>query len=106
MGGIEIGRRVGHKGKIVVGTEGTFGLFPYAFELYLGKNPNIEFRAYWPVGNVPPDLLAAAEKYPSYLVFKENQNIPSSWPLRLISEYRRGTGPTFLRVYQVVKKSS
>ncbi len=90
------------KGKIIVGTEGTFGLFPYAFELYLGSNPNIEFRAKWPVDEVPPDLIEAAATYPTYLVFKERQQIPPQWKLKLMSEYQRGDGPTYLRLFQVL----
>jgi 4-amino-4-deoxy-L-arabinose transferase-like glycosyltransferase len=87
--------------KIVVGTEGTFGLNPAVYEMYLGKNPNIEIHGYWPVGQVPEELLISAETKPTYLIFKESQNIPSSWPLTLIQAYRRGNGSTFLYFYQV-----
>ncbi|OGG26656.1 hypothetical protein A2960_00595 [Candidatus Gottesmanbacteria bacterium RIFCSPLOWO2_01_FULL_39_12b] len=92
-------------GKIVIGTEGTFGLFPTVFEIYLGLNRNVEIHGYWPVGEVPSELLAAATQYPTYLIFKEKQEIPSSWPLVLISKYQRGRGNTYLLFYQVLAKN-
>lgn len=92
-------------GKVVLGTEGTFGLNPAVYEIYLQKNPNVEIRGYWPVGEVPGDLLEAAKKYPTYLVFKEKQKIPDNWPLKLISKTRRGNGDTYLLFYQVVPRN-
>ncbi len=89
------------KGKLVIGTEGTFGLFPAAFEIYLKKNENIDIRGYWPVGEVPPDLLESAHIYPTYLVFKDTPKVPSSWPLELVGKYPRGRGYTNLYFYKV-----
>ncbi len=92
-------------GKVVLGTEGTFGLNPAVYEIYLGRNKNVEIHGYWPVGEVPRDLLEASKHNPTYLVFKDKQEIPDNWPLRLIAKYRRGKGETFLLFYQVVTKS-
>jgi len=90
---------------IFVGTEGTFGLFPMALELFLGTNPNVTFKAYWPVSEVPKELQELAKTYPTYLLFKERQDVPREWPLLLISEYRRGDGPTYLRLFRVLPRS-
>lgn len=89
------------KGKIVVGTEGTFGLNPAVYEIYLGTNKNVEIHGYWPVSQVPQLLLDSSKKYPTYLIFKEKQDIPGEWPLKLIAKYQRGTGKTWLYFYQV-----
>lgn len=89
-------------GKVVLGTEGTFGLNPAVYEIYLGLDKNVEIHGYWPVGEVPKELLDKAKIYPTYLVFKEKQDIPQNWPLKLIAKYRRGKGETFLLFYQVV----
>ena len=89
------------KGKIVVGTEGTFGLNPAVYEIYLGTNKNVEIYGFWPVSQVPQLLLDSAKKYPTYLIFKEKQDIPLDWPLKLIAKYQRGTGKTYLYFYQV-----
>lgn len=89
------------KGKIVVGTEGTFGLNPAVYEIYLGTNKNVEIHGFWPVSQVPQLLLNTAKQYPTFLIFKEKQDIPGEWPLKLIAKYQRGTGKTFLYFYQV-----
>lgn len=88
-------------GKIVIGTEGTFGLNPAVYEIYLGGDKNVEIHGYWPVGEVPRELLDKAKTYPTYLIFKEKQEIPANWPLKLIGKYRRGKGNTYLLFYQV-----
>lgn len=87
--------------KIVIGTEGTFGLNPAVYEMYLGNNTNVEIYGYWPVNEVPKQLLEKSTKYPTFLIFKEKQNIPDNWPLTLIGKYRRGKGDTYLFFYQV-----
>ena len=91
--------------KIVVGTEGTFGLNPAVYEIYLKKNENVIIRGYWPVNNVPQELLDFAEIYPTYLVFKDKQLIPDNWPLKLIAKYRRGLGNTYLYFFQVIPEN-
>lgn len=78
--------------KIVIGTEGTFGLNPAVYEMYFGTDPNVEIHGFWPVNEVPKELLEKAKRYPTYLIFKEKQDIPASWPLKLIAKYKRGLG--------------
>lgn len=93
-------------GKIVVGTEGTFGLNPAVYEIYLKTNKNVEILGFWPVGEIPAVLLISAQKYPTYLIFKDTQKVPDNWPLKLIGKYRRGNGNTFLLFYQVLPQKS
>ena len=92
------------EGKVVLGTEGTFGLNPAVYEIYLGSNKNVEIHGYWPVGEVPPELIEKAKTYPTYLVFKEKQIIPPEWPLQEVAKYRRGLGNTYLLFYQVIDR--
>lgn len=87
--------------KIVIGTEGTFGLNPAVYEIYFQGNKNVEIYGFWPVSKVPELLLEKARFYPTYLIFKEKQDIPKDWPLTLIKKYRRGKGNTYLLFYQV-----
>lgn len=87
---------------IYVGTEGTFGLYPMALELYLGKDPQVTFKPYWPVNEFPDELRDLARTNPTFLLFKERQNIPKEWPLALIEAYQRGDGPTYLKFYRVL----
>jgi hypothetical protein len=88
-------------GKVVIGTEGTFGLNPASMEIYLGKNRNVEIYGFWPVSEVPKKLIELSYLYPTYLIFKESQKIPPDWPLTLINKYRRGNGNTYLLFYRV-----
>ena len=87
---------------MTVATEGTFGLFPMALELYLGKNNNVTFQALWPVSEVSKELQTLAQTEPVYFMFKEKQEIPTEWPLKLITKYQRGDGPTYLGFYRVL----
>jgi 4-amino-4-deoxy-L-arabinose transferase-like glycosyltransferase len=88
--------------KIVIGTEGTFGLNPAVYEMYLGLDKNVEIHGYWPVSTVPQELLDKAKVYPTYLIFKEKQDVPAFWPLELIAKYKRGKGNTYLLFYKVL----
>lgn len=98
---IEFFKEKAKQEKIVIGTEGTFGLNPAVYEIYLGNNKNVEIYGFWPVVHVPEKLLEKAKEHPTYLVLKERQDVPSNWPLKLLSSYRRGKGNTYLYLYQV-----
>ena len=91
--------------EVVIATEGTFGLFPMALELYLGENKNIKIIPYWPVNEVPNELLVLAQSQEVYLVFKEKQNIPQEWPLILVNQYQRGNGETYMKFFRVLPKT-
>lgn len=93
------------KGPLIIGTEGTFGLFPHALELYLGKNVNVTVQAYWPLNEFPKELTESAKEKPTYLVFKERQEAPADWPIKLINQYQRGGGPTYLKFFRVLPQS-
>ncbi len=80
------------KGKLFVGTQGTFGLLPYSLDIYLGKNKNVETKGYWPINDqIPQDLLSKAKSMPTYVVFyqpcsscKQTGTPPILWPLRKV----------------------
>lgn len=77
--------------KINVYTEGTFGLMPYAIEIYLVDNPNMKLKGIWPLPQVIPDAIKAeALVRPTYLILNETQIAPVGWPLTLIGEYQKG----------------
>lgn len=95
--------------KIFVGTEGTFGLMPYALEIYLVSNKNITIAGFWPIdATLPEKLDQAREKMPTYVLFyqpchtcKNLGEPPVLWPVTLVSSYRRGIGSTYLSLYRV-----
>jgi len=97
------------QGKIYVSTEGTFGLMPYALDIYLDKNPNITIQSFWPVENIPPqDLIAASKKEPTYVVFYQacptcnSKGIaPDSWPVTKIFSIKKLAPNTYYTLYKI-----
>lgn len=89
-------------GEVAVYTEGTFGLFPYAIEMYQVDNPKVTVKGIWPVPQVlPEELEALARTKPVYIVFNQTQEIPP-WPLEFISEYQKGNREdVYLRLYRI-----
>ncbi len=56
--------------QIYVGTQGTFGLMPYALKDYFNGNTNIIIDGYYPLEETPPvQLLERAKIMPTYFVF-------------------------------------
>lgn len=98
------------KGKIFIATQGTFGLMPYGFEIYLVDNPNVTMRSYWPTPDKPtPDIAAAAKKMPTYVAFyqpcpgcKAPGIPPIGWSVQLIGKYKQGTSNSYFALYQVL----
>lgn len=90
-------------GKILVYTEGTFGLMPYALEIYLIGNPNIKIQGIWPLPQVmPSEIGREAVRYPSYLITNQSQ-LPPPWPLTLLREFQKGNRTDRkLRLYQIL----
>ncbi len=90
-------------GKVVVYTDGTFGLLPYGLEIWLVDSPNIEIHGIWPVPEAPPtDVLNSVMKYPTYLVLNQLEEVPNGWNLTLISTYYKGLRKDrSLRLYKV-----
>lgn len=95
--------------KIFIGTQGTFGLMPYSFEIYLVDNPNVKIMGFWPMDRtIPKELQEASKKVPTYVVFYQPCHIcemaqaPKTWPVKLIKSYQKGNGPWHLWVYQVL----
>lgn len=95
--------------KIYVGTQGTFGLMPAALEIYLVKNSNITIRGFWPLGKtIPQEAVAAGKKMPAYFLFYQPcpdcpgiGDVPSEWPVKIVSQYHRNGTGTDMTLYQV-----
>jgi hypothetical protein len=91
------------KGPLAVYTEGTFGLFPYAIEMYLVDNKNVEIHGFWPMTvTIPDEIKATALVKPTYFVTNLTQTQPN-WPLTLIAAYQKGSNVnSSMRLYKVV----
>lgn len=90
---------------IFVGTEGTFGLTPSAFLIYLKDNQRIQLKGYWPINSGIPELIDIAKTgKPTYVIFKDTQKPESIWPIAKIAEFRKGRGSVFMSLYQVIPR--
>lgn len=95
------------KGKIYVATAGTFGLMPYAYELYLLGNPNITVEGFWPVGdNLPKNLTEASKNMPTYVVFyqpcvncPQTGIAPIGWRVVEVLQIAKAAKGAYLTVY-------
>ena len=90
--------------KVNVYTEGTFGLMPYAIELYLVDNPNVKITGIWPLpDDMPQEISRDASVSATYFVLNESQTLPSKWSLTLIGEYEKANREDHkkLRFYRV-----
>lgn len=90
--------------KIVVATEGTFGMFPASLELYLWDNKNVEIKGYWPVREIPPELIEKAQSMAVYFVFNETRKFPQNWPLELVAVYEKER-PYAMHLFKVLPGS-
>ncbi|KKW11452.1 MAG: hypothetical protein UY49_C0001G0001, partial [Microgenomates group bacterium GW2011_GWC1_49_7] len=94
------------KGNVTVYTDGTFGLLPYAIEIYLVDKPTMTIRGLYPIpAEIPKEIEKEARDHPTYIVFNQVQKIPD-WPLTFIAQYQKGKrGDMQLRLYRVVPPS-
>lgn len=92
--------------KIFLGTQGTFGLMPASFELYLWQNKNIQIKGYWPVSEVPDEVNEKANQIPTYFVYYESEadEIPPQANIELVEKFKKGKSDRFMYLYRVFPK--
>ncbi len=91
--------------KVYVGTEGTFGLLPYALQIYFYGNQNVEIVGFWPVRDIPNQVMQQAKSKKTYFIFNETQNIGDNSinpHLKLIAKYQKGSGDSFMHLFKVL----
>jgi len=91
------------KEKVVVFTEGTFGLLPYGLEIWLVDKPNIKIHGIWPLPvTPPPEVIESVSQNSTYLVANSPEDVPVGWPLTLIASYPKGLRKDrTLRLYKI-----
>lgn len=108
---VEFLRQQAVKGKIYIATQGTFGLVPFAYEIYLVQNPNVTIEGFWPIPDaIPQKVLDKSKIMPTYFVFYqpcsscEGIGIPPvTWKsLELVYQYKKDSGNRFLSLYKVL----
>jgi 4-amino-4-deoxy-L-arabinose transferase-like glycosyltransferase len=109
---IDILKKESKDKKIYVGTQGTFGLMPYAFEIFLHDNPNITIFGIWPIKDTPPkELVEASKKMPTYVFFyqpcpgcKNIGEAPASWGMKKIYQIEKDEKGSYSTLYQLPKQ--
>ena len=91
---------------IAVYTEGTFGLLPYALEIYLHDNKNIEIHGVWPPSKtIPDDIYANFLTKPTFYITNLTQEKPD-WPMDKVLEIQKGNNPnSHIRLYRILSKT-
>lgn len=80
------------KGKVTVATQGTFGLYHYAFLLEYWDNESLTIIPRWPLSVVDGDIISAQETSTVYVILKEYENIPPDLPLELVLKAEKPGG--------------
>ena len=90
--------------KVYVATEGTFGLLPYALQVYFFGNQNVQIEGFWPVdaNKLSQQVLDQAQITKTYFVFNENQKEILNQKLKFVAKFQKGKGNSYMRLYQVV----
>ena len=110
---VEFFKSQSEKGRIYIATQGTFGLMPFAYEIYLVQNPNITIEGLWPIENeTPQKVLEKSKQMPTYFVFyqpcvfcveSEIGLAPSTWKsLELVYQFEKEFRQRKLSVYRVM----
>lgn len=88
---------------IYVATEGTFGLLPYALQIYFYGKTNPKIDGYWPIDtdNLPQKVLDIAKNQKTFMLFNENQKEIKNTHLKFIDKYKKGNGTTYMRLFEV-----
>ncbi|CAN5151008.1 hypothetical protein BH11PAT1_BH11PAT1_4030 [soil metagenome] len=99
-------------GHITIATEGTFGLLPYAYDIYFANDPHVTVIGMWPINDMmPPEkIVASSKKMPTYVVFYQpcigcngyKGVAPARWGLKQVLQVKKIVPKTYFTVYQVI----
>lgn len=97
--------------ELVVGTEGTFGLMPFALQIEFRKEllandptkqPDVFIEGYWPFSHVPQRIMELSTERPGYFVVYQYQGeIPKEMPLELVKSWNKPGDRKTIRLYKV-----
>lgn len=109
---VEFFNKESQKGKIFIGTDGTFGLLPFALEIYLVDNPNVKIKGFYPINEeMPAELIAESKKIPTYFIFYQYCQhcqfpgvAPLTWNVTQIYRYNKINPNRYFTIYKVSPK--
>ena len=79
---------------IVLVTQGTFGLYPYAFTLEYWNDPRVTIVPRWPLDSVDQDIIEMGKVTPVYILLKRDKtgNVPSNFPVEVVLTSQKPSG--------------
>ncbi len=77
---------------VTVVTQGTFGIYPYAFMLEYWGHDQVKILPRWPLDTIDDEIFQAKEQGSLYIVLKEHDEIPENLPLTLIKKIQKPGG--------------
>jgi len=91
------------KSDVYVGTEGTFGLYPYSLMVYFYGNNKVHIYSYWPVdaNNLPKQIIDFSKDNKTYFIYNFTQGPITDKRASLVARYQKGTGNSYMRLFQV-----
>lgn len=98
------------KGPIFIATQGTFGLMPYAYEIYFQNNPNITVKGYYPVGKTLPETFDEdSQGRRSFFVFYQpcpdcsaKGIAPRELPLKQVLQIKKDAYDGYFSIYKII----
>jgi 4-amino-4-deoxy-L-arabinose transferase-like glycosyltransferase len=85
-------------------TEGKFGLFPYAFNLYYWSDSRVFVVSSWIPEKLEYDLYEMKKSARVYMVFSSQKSLPRKFPLYLRAEYGKPEGDEVILLGEVKDK--
>ena len=89
---------------VYVFTEGTFGLLPYALDIYTTYDyPTIRYEARWPLKKEDFTYARELKKKGNivYFVFAEREEFNEEWNLRLVKRYLKPIGGKSIYLFDI-----
>jgi hypothetical protein len=101
---VAIINQVSENQKVVVGTEGTFGLLSQGLEIYFAHNPNVQVIGYYPLPDLPPEelVLRIEEGSRAFFLVNNTEGDFASDNFILVNEFPKINNSGSLRLYEVV----
>jgi 4-amino-4-deoxy-L-arabinose transferase-like glycosyltransferase len=77
---------------ITVVTQGTFGIYPYAFTLEYWDDDQVTVVPRWPLDTLDDEIIQATQSSRVLVILKEYEEIPENMPLILIEKIEKPSG--------------
>lgn len=89
--------------KVILGTEGTFGILPHGIELYTQGADGLDVIGFYPLSEIPPAALLekASSGHPTYFVLNNTELDEVPPHLELVAKYKKAKD-TWMKLFRVV----